>query len=188
MNPLLIDVPEVIKTPRVRLACPRPGDGAALYSAISESLDTLRAWPMSLPWASAPQSIDVAEAYCRSAFASFHARTDFPMLMWLPRGRTVIGSTGLHRIDWAVPKFELGYWGRPAYLGRGLISEAVDALAKLALTLFGARRLEICSDDANVRSCRLAERIGFALEGVLRNQRIAPDGSLRHTRIYARVR
>jgi len=33
----------------------------------------------------------------------------------------------------------------------------------------------------------VAERCGFELEGVLRHERRAPDGSLRNTCIYARL-
>ena len=32
---------------------------------------------------------------------------------------------GLHRIDWAVPKFEIGYWARTSHAGRGYITEDV---------------------------------------------------------------
>ena len=43
------------------------------------------------------------------------------------------------------------------------------------------------SDDRNVRSWRVAERCGFVLEGVLRQQSLTPDGEPRDMRIYAKT-
>ena len=138
-------------------------------------------------WALAEQSEASAEKYCREALARFIARSDLPYFMFLRDTTTVVGATGLHRFDWTVPKFEIGYWGRSSYQGRGLVTEGVGALADMAIATLGARRLEIHTDDANVRSWRLCERLGFALEGILRHETIDPDGVLRDTRVYARI-
>ena len=43
-------------------------------------------------------------------------------------------------------------------------------------------------DDTNERSRRVAERCGFALEGVLRGDTLAPSGEPRDTRVYALTR
>ena len=49
-----------------------------------------------------------------------------------------------------------------------------------------ANRVEILCADRNERSWRVAERAGFPLEGILRNNCIE-NGELRDTRIYAKV-
>ena len=100
----------------------------------------------------------------------------------------LVGATGLHRIDWALRKFEIGYWRRTDWQGRGLVTEAVQALARMAFDALGARRLEIRMDDRNVRSWQVAERAGFTLEALLRFDSVTPAGEPRSTRIYARVR
>jgi ribosomal-protein-serine acetyltransferase len=48
-----------------------------------------------------------------------------------------------------------------------------------------ARRVEVRMDDTNERSWRVAQRAGFALEGVLRNDSLSPAGVARDTRVYA---
>ena len=78
-------------------------------------------------------------------------------------------------------KFEIGYWCRRGETGKGYVSEGVAALAELALGRLGGARVEIRCDDLNLRSAAVAERCGFALEGILAN-----DG--RSTRVYVRAR
>ncbi len=99
----------------------------------------------------------------------------------------LLASSGLHRIDWSVPRFEIGYWRRSSERGRGYVTEGVRALTEMAFTQLGAVRVEIRCDDLNVRSARVAERCGFVLEGVLRNDSRSSQGALRSTRIYAKL-
>ena len=94
----------------------------------------------------------------------------------------------MHRIDWTLRKFEIGYWRRTGCEGRGFVTEAVRAMARLAFDTLNARRVEIRMDDNNVSSWRVAERAGFTLEALLRFDSATPSGEPRSTRIYARVR
>ena len=100
----------------------------------------------------------------------------------------LVASVGLHRMDWAVPRFEVGYWRRAGHGGRGYVAEAVQALTRLCFDRLGARRVEIRLDDGNDASRHVAERAGFTLEAVLRGDSLDPAGMPRSTRVYARVR
>jgi len=62
------------------------------------------------------------------------------------------------------------------------------ALTKLAFEQLNALRVEIRCDDRNHKSSRVAERAGFQLEGILRNESHGLDGSLRSTRVYSKIR
>jgi RimJ/RimL family protein N-acetyltransferase len=189
MDPLLIDVPTRLETARLILRCPRPGDGPTLHQAEHESLDELRPW---MPWAHAPRSPDEAEVYCRRMQAKFLLREDLVMFAFERdaaggEGRFVAGC-GLHRIEWTVRRFEIGYWRRTGCGGQGFVTEATTALARMAFDRLDARRVELRMDDANVASWRIAERCGFTLEALLRGDSLTPAGAVRSTRIYARVR
>jgi len=189
MEPILIDVPERIETERLVLRAPRRGDGQVVNDAIRASHADLAPW---LPWAGAVPSVDESEAHCRRQQARFILREDFVMLMFL-RGADgeegeLVGGSGLHRIDWTLRKFEIGYWRKTGCEGRGLVTEAVRALSRLAFDSLDARRVEIRMDDHNTRSWRVAERAGFTLEALLRFDSATTGGEPRSTRIYARVR
>jgi len=188
MEPLLEGVPERIETERLVLRMTRGDDATVLNAAVCESLDDLRAY---MPWAQAAPSLAQSHADCRRMQAKFLLREDLAMFMF-ERGAdgsegAFIGGTGLHRIDWIVRRFELGYWCRTSRQGRGCVTEAAQALTRFAFDRLRARRVEVRMDDGNERSWKVAERAGFALEGVLRSDSLTPLGAPRDTRVYALI-
>ena len=188
-SPLLIDVPELLDGPRVRLRRFRRSDGPLLLDALTESLDAMRAFLWFLPWLAGPHTLETAEARCRQCEVNFLARTDLPYVMVErdaqgQEGR-MLGSVGLHRTDWQLPRTEVGYWVRPSAGGRGHAAEGVRLLAGWALRELGAQRVELVTDELNTASRRVAERCGFTLEGIHRQVQRAPDGTLRSNCMYA---
>jgi RimJ/RimL family protein N-acetyltransferase len=109
------------------------------------------------------------------------------MHLLLKNTETIVGSSGLHRPDWQVPKFEIGYWIRTSFQGMGYATEAVRAIAEFAFAYLRAVRVEILASARNERSCRVAERANFELEGILRNSDRHVDGSLRDTKVFSRI-
>jgi ribosomal-protein-serine acetyltransferase len=189
MDPLLLDVPERIATERLVVRVPRPGDGVVVNDAVRASHAELAPW---MPWAVTLPSVDESEAHCRRAQAKFLLREDLAMFVFV-RGADgsegeLVGAAGLHRIDWTARTFEVGYWRKTGCGGRGLMTEAVRAMSRMAFDALAARRVEIRIDDRNVASWKLAERAGFTLEALLRFDSLTPAGEPRSTRVYARVR
>ena len=180
-DPLLLNVPDRIETKRLLLRAPRPGDGRALNEAVLETIEALQQW---MPWSRPTPTVEQSEAWCRNAAAEFVQRKHFALLMFSRDGATLVGSSGMKAVDWAVPRFEIGYWVRRRLEGRGYVTEAVAAIARFAFESLGAKRVEIRMDDRNERSWRVAERLRFRLEGVLRNECREHHG-LRDTRVYA---
>jgi RimJ/RimL family protein N-acetyltransferase len=188
VDPILIDVPERLEGERTVLLAPRAGLGAEMAIVLAQSLSHLRPW---MPWAQEAPSAESSEVVVRRMQADFIARRDlcFQIYARKPDGSAgrMLGGTGLHRIDWAVRKFEIGYWIRPEAAGQGHVSEAVRLLAALAFDRLGARRVEIRCDARNLKSRAVAERCGFTLEGVLRCDALGVDGQSRDTAVYARI-
>jgi RimJ/RimL family protein N-acetyltransferase len=177
--------PRRFETERLTVRAPQLGDAAALVNAVTESIDELRPW---MPWAQQIPTRADQEAHLRRVQRAWQAAEDFPLYLFEKDTGAFVGGSGLHRFDLSVPRFEIGYWIRTSQTGRGFAVEAVCAIARMAFETLGARRVEIRASDRNERSWRVAERAGFELEGVLRNEALEPDGRLRDTRVYARVR
>lgn len=188
MEALLEAVPDRLTTARLLLRCARSEDAPALNAAVCESFEQLRHY---IPWATAVPTLERSEADCRRSQARFLLREDLTLLMFerLADGLEgeLIGGCGLHRIDWDVRRFEVGYWCRTRRTGEGFVTEAVRAVTRMAFDRLRARRVELRVDDRNRASWRVAERTGFTLEGVLRGQSLSPQGELCDIRVYACV-
>ena len=187
LSAVLREVDAELRTARLLLRCPREGDGAAVHEAVVESLPELRAWPASLPWAMEEPSIAASETYCRESAAGFIKRSALVYLAFDNEG-TLVASTSLHGIDWKVPKFEVGFWCRSSMTGKGYTKEAIGRLVHYAIDTLGAYRVDSLPDEANAGSRAVCQSVGMNLEGILRNERITPNGSLRNTCAYAAAR
>jgi RimJ/RimL family protein N-acetyltransferase len=180
--PILKDFPDAFETERLLVRCPLPGDGPEMHAAVNESMQELVPW---MPWPKQHRTAEDSEEDVRRARVRFLERTDLMMLLFLKGTGTLVGGSGLHRMDWSVPKFEIGYWCRTRFVGRGYITEAVRGLTGFAFDELGARRVEILCDSRNRRSARVAELAGYRLEGELRNAELGADGVLSDTLVFS---
>lgn len=104
------------------------------------------------------------------------------VLQRLDDGR-VIGSLLLFRHDAGSRRIELGYaLARDAW-GQGFMREAVQAASAHAFGALALRRIEAEVNPDNVASCALLARLGFTLEGRLR-QRWTAKGRSHDTNLY----
>ncbi|MFH8618999.1 GNAT family N-acetyltransferase [Streptomyces sp. NPDC017979] len=74
--------------------------------------------------------------------------------------------------------WEVGFWLGEQYRGRGIMTEAVDALARWSFSRLAATRLEWRAEVGNAASRAVAVRAGFTVEGELRAS-LLNNGSLR---------
>ncbi|MFS0690994.1 GNAT family N-acetyltransferase [Sporosarcina sp. 179-K 8C2 HS] len=178
--------PTEFESERLIIRMPEVEDALDVWNAIRNSLSALKDW---MPFAQKAPELHVTEDNLRQAIADFITRKDLRLHMFSKETGEFVGSTGLHRIDWTVPKFEIGYWLDTKFEGRGLMTEAVERLTRFAFEELNARRVEIRCDEENVRSRSVAERAGFELEGTLKCDSLSVDGKhLRNTCIYAKVK
>lgn len=185
-NPVLLDFPDEFESERLLIRAPKREDAVHCYEAVVHSLESFRPW---LPFAQQKPDLAVTEANLIEAEANFKLRKDLRLHFFSKETSEFIGSTGLHRIDWDVRKFEIGYWVDNRFEGQGYVSEAVDRITDFAFEELGANRVEIRCDPENVRSRAVAERLNFELEGILRNDTLSrTDNKLRDTCVYAKIK
>jgi RimJ/RimL family protein N-acetyltransferase len=163
----------------------RASDAQAVFEAINESRTHLRPW---LPFADAHQSVEESRDWIIHEMAKWLLREDLIVGIWEKSTNRYLGSSGLHPRNWRAGYFEIGYWLRSSATGRGYVTEAVRLQTDYAFNTLGANRVEIRCDERNVRSAAVAQRLGFVLEGRLRNDTVTPDGMLRNTLIFALIR
>ncbi|MBA2710351.1 MAG: GNAT family N-acetyltransferase [Tatlockia sp.] len=188
INPIFIDLPIPIVTPRLYIRPPKIGDGAMLNSAVLESFDLLNKF---MPWANVKPSLDDSEEYVRREAANWiYKKKEDPELMLLildKNSHDLIGATGFHNIDWEVPCVETGYWVRKKYSGQGFITEAANAITQYAFKVLNVKRVAITCDIDNERSKKIPERLGYQLESIMKSNRIKPTtGEVTDTLVYVR--
>ncbi|QJC51972.1 GNAT family N-acetyltransferase [Paenibacillus albicereus] len=185
MDPMLLDIDEPFTSSRLLIRAAGSGDGAAINEAVKESLERLRLW---MPWAQQAPTLEQSELDARRAGIAYRQREDMRLLLLDRESGRLIGSSGLHRIDWGARRFEIGYWVRTSEEGKGFVTEAVHAITGFAADRLDAHRIEIRCDSRNERSASVARRCGYTLEGVLRGDSLSPDGGRRDTMVFAKVR
>ncbi|CDX30373.1 GNAT family protein [Mesorhizobium sp. WSM4935] len=81
----------------------------------------------------------------------------------------------------------IGYFINPAYQSRGMATEAVSAMLDFCFEDLGLHRLQAFIDPDNTPSRKLAEKLGFEPEGLLRDHLRVGD-SWRDEILYALIR
>lgn len=175
---------EELRGERVLVRPYRESDAQDLYKAMVESRDHLRPW---MPFADEHQTVDASRNWIIQQMASWLLRDDLTLGIWEQASGRYLGGTGLHPHNWEIGFFEIGYWIRLSAQGHGYIAEAVRRLTEYAFDILTANRIEIRCDELNVRSAAIPKRLGFVLEGRLRNDMTTSDGRLRTTLVFSLI-
>lgn len=176
--------PQPIETERLLIRVAEPKDGAMLYQAASESIEALKPWMI---WAKQGITLEALTEFCQKSYAKYWLNEDVTVFFLLKANGEFVGSSGLHRANWQLRQFEVGYWGRTCYSKQGLMKEGVQALSSYAMQQLHANRIHLRIDDRNTNSWRLAEHAGFKLEGTLRCAQLDTADQLCAIRIYAKT-
>jgi RimJ/RimL family protein N-acetyltransferase len=155
--------PETIDADAVHLRRVVLDDAAALADAVGQSLDHLRPW---MPWATpAAATVRAQTRFLEDTTPRWEQGADYVYVMGAPGDPSVRGVIGLHRRI-GPGAIEIGYWVHVAHAGRGLGLAAATAVTTAGLALPDVERVEIHTDEANVRSASIPARLGYRLNRV----------------------
>jgi ribosomal-protein-serine acetyltransferase len=175
---------EALEGERVLVRPYKEEDAEALFEAVEESREHLRPW---MEWEASHLTIDESHDFIARSRASWMVRENMNVGIWRRDDGRYLGGSGLHVRSWEPRHFEIGYWLRTSAEGHGYMAETVRLLTDFAFSQLDAVRVEIRCDARNARSAGVAERLGFVREAQLRNDELAPDGSLRDTLVFALI-
>jgi ribosomal-protein-serine acetyltransferase len=159
--------PAEIGSDRVMLRRLAVTDAACLWDATDESREHIGVW---MPWIYQCLTPEDNQQFLQRIEKEWDEKVSFRYGIWENLGNRLIGTIGLMRIDWDVPSFEMYYWLRASAAGKGFATVSAWSLCAAAFRLLGANRVQIHCDSDNVKSAAVAQRLGFVLEGTLRNQ------------------
>ena len=153
----------LITTDRLVLRPVLQGDAQDLYEIFSDR-QVMKYYDLS-PFESLERAKEQIDLFTNG----FEQRT---MLRWgieLKDGGKLIGTCGFFAFNEDALKAELGYELNSSYHGKGLMSEALDAVLGFIFRESGINRVEAFVEPQNTASQKLLEKLGFTKEGTLRS-------------------
>jgi len=143
----------------------------AVYSVVDNDREHLRRW---LPWVDRTTEPEYTRKFIQGALEQFARNEGFSAAIWV--GGRVAGGIGFHKLDWQYKNVEMGYWISSEFERRGIVTDASRALIHHAFTEWKLNRVEIRCATRNLRSAAIPKRLGFTLEGTLREAQLLSDG------------
>jgi len=101
----------------------------------------------------------------------------------------IIGSSSYGNIEWKEKNIEIGWtWIGNDYIGSGINKHMKFQMLSHAFENMGIERLELRTDEVNVRSRRAMEKIGAKHDATLRSHRYTKGGRRRNSVVYSILR
>ncbi len=173
MQPVTLDGSLVTLEP----LCPEHHD--ELVTAASDG----RLWEL---WYTSVPSPETMRADIDARLGSQASGTMLPFVVRRTTDETVVGATTYCNAEPEVPRLEIGYtWTAASAQRTGINAESKLLLLTHAFDVLGCLAVEFRTHWHNQQSRTAIERLGAKQDGVLRNHRRMPDGSLRDTVVYS---
>jgi ribosomal-protein-serine acetyltransferase len=134
------------------------------YSFVERNKEYLINW---IPFVSKIKGINDIENYVKKYLDRY--ANGIGALYGLWENNELIGSVLIREMDQEAKWAEIGYMIDQKYQGKGIIKRACIKLIDYIFNDLGMEKVEICCDENNESSSKLAESLGFKLEGTIRN-------------------
>jgi RimJ/RimL family protein N-acetyltransferase len=157
----------------------RPDHHDGLVAAASDG----RLWEL---WYTSVPSPETMRADIDARLGRQASGTMLPFVVRRTTDGTVVGATTYCNAEPEVPRLEIGYtWTAASAQRTGVNAESKLLLLTHAFDVLGCLAVEFRTHWHNQQSRAAIERLGAKQDGVLRNHRRMPDGSLRDTVVYS---
>lgn len=138
-------------------------DAQQIFALTDTNRLYLRQW---LPWVDGTRSVEDTSAFIRTLNIQRTSNGSFGCVI-LYRHQ-IAGTISFHLIDWSNRRVEIGYWLGATFQGKGLMTSACKAMVAYAFDEWQLNKVEIRCATANTQSCAIPQRLGFTLEGIIR--------------------
>ncbi len=155
---------------KLSLTIPTTEESQNIYEIIDKDRKHLREW---LAWVDKTTSatdienniIERIAKFEKKEAASFYAKYEGK---W-------IASVGFISINDKDKQGEIGYWLSSEFEGRGLMTECVRTSIKYGFKELGLHRIVIRCRSLNIKNSAIPKRLGFTLDGTLREDHKSED-------------
>ncbi|MBY8960973.1 MULTISPECIES: GNAT family protein [Pseudomonas] len=164
-----------LQGPRILLRPLQYSDTDALLRAAADG----ELWNLTVTVVPSASTID---SYLKKALDGRDAGTVMPFVIVLKDSGEVIGSTRFWKIDPLNRKLEIGSsWISARWQKSFVNTEAKYLMLRHAFEVLDCVRVQFTTDENNQKSRNAILRLGAQQEGIVRHERIMPDGRKRNS-------
>ncbi len=138
-------------------------DADALYDAINESRSHLHAW---LPWVGSTTKAEHSLQFIQKSHQQLNNQEGLALGIFY--NDKIIGGVGMHDWDQVTKRAQIGYWISKGYEGKGIINKCLVKFIAYLFEKLSLNKVEIHFIPQNKRSAKVATRLGFKTEGIIR--------------------
>ena len=155
-------------------------DAYEVFDLIDNNRLHLSEW---LPFIDMTTSVESTHAFIDQVQKEYSREVVFTICF----GDEICGLIGLNDLDMQNRKGEIGYWMTRHVQGKGIVTEAPNALIERVFYQMNFNRVQIKCAVGNIRSSNIPKRLGFKLEGIERQGERHKDGYF-DLEVYAMLR
>ena len=100
----------------------------------------------------------------------------------------IVGEIGFSSIKKKTKIVNVDYWLTPSVRGRKLIDDLLPLVENLAFDNLKMDKVLLKIDACNTASRKIAEKNGYTLDGIMRDERMWPDGSFHDECEYSKLK
>ncbi|WP_440480345.1 GNAT family N-acetyltransferase [Rossellomorea vietnamensis] len=131
-------------------------------------------------------TLEEVEKWVTAAVRLRDQQTALPFAVVLKEQNKIIGSTRLFEINLTQKSCELGStWYSKDHQRSFVNSNCKYLILQYCFEVLGMMRVQLKTDERNLRSQKAIERMGAVKEGVLRKERILSGGYVRNAVVYS---
>ena len=175
--------PVTLEGRHVRLEPMAHARAGAIAAMLAEAAADGAMWESKVTTIPGPGS---ARAYVDTALKEMDAGMSLPFVTIDRASGRAVGSTRFMNIEAPHRRLEIGTtWIGKSFQRTAINTEAKYLMLRHAFETLKCIAVDLRTHEKNVQSRAAIERLGAKLDGLLRNHRILPDGSLRNTATYS---
>ena len=145
----------------LRLIEPRHAE--ALNDLIEQNFDHIKEWSA---WLKDDRSIDNSRLFIKHNLKRFAENEGYGIGIWYKN--ELAGQIEYNYLDWNNRKTELGFWLGKSFQGKGVVTKSCRVLIDHAFNELKLNKVEMHCGTENRKSRRIAEKLGFTEEGIIR--------------------
>lgn len=140
-----------------------PCHAEELNALIERNFNHLKKWSA---WLKDDRAIENTRGFIERNLKQFAAGEGFALGIWFEN--EMAGQIEFNYLDWENRKTEIGFWLGESFQGKGLATKSCRLLIDYAFDEFKLNRVEMLCGAENLKSRKIAEKLGFREEGTMK--------------------